>query len=298
MKYSLAVALCLFISSLSAANAAKKNKNLPTTVEVSLPAPSKDVQSSHIEDYLVFLKEHLQTLGPLGDHSKGEIEIVIDPLKIAQIEQTTGRKAGLVYQDKYWMWINDPVQFPNDSYGIYSRILWNRSLEGRSGVAVLALTPEGKIALNRNYRHATRSWEYELPRGLVNSGETPEAAAVREAQEETGMILTEIRSLGEMAPDTGLTNTLVSLFFARTAKKEAATPEASEAIASVDTFTVQEVKKGLAQGYLTVEIEGKTLSIPMRDPFLAFALLQAETKGFLSKSRKRRSAPAAIGAAH
>jgi ADP-ribose pyrophosphatase len=323
MKSSLIFALCLCLSSLSAGQATKDRKtsnpppssepveniqpsSLPPAQVSAKPIENIQVQATtppvaivepsfpHIENYLFFLEKHLQTLGPLGDRSKGEIEIVTDPLKIVQIEQMMGRKTGLVYQDKYWMWINDPVQFPNGSYGIYGRLISNRSLESKVvGAAVLTLTPEGKIALLRNYRHATRSWEYELPRGSVNSGETLEAAAAREVQEETGMVLSEIRNLGEMAGDTGMTNSPVALFFAKTVKSEQATPDSSEAIASVDTFTLQQIKKGLSQGYLKVESGEETLTISLRDPFLAFAILQAETKGFLPKSKRRPSPPPA-----
>lgn len=62
-----------------------------------------------------------------------------------------------------------------------------------------ALEPEGiviyplwredseKIVLIRQYRYPVGDYLYELPAGLVDKGETPEEAAIREMKEETGL---------------------------------------------------------------------------------------------------------------
>ena len=42
------------------------------------------------------------------------------------------------------------------------------------------------IVVNLNYRHATRSWEIELPRGMRRSKESLREASARELKEETG----------------------------------------------------------------------------------------------------------------
>ncbi len=46
------------------------------------------------------------------------------------------------------------------------------------------------IVLIRQYRYPLDGWLYELPAGLVDHGETPAAAAVREMKEETGLEFT------------------------------------------------------------------------------------------------------------
>ncbi len=38
---------------------------------------------------------------PQGDASKGEIEILIDPEKMEEIEKRTGRDVGILNQDRY-----------------------------------------------------------------------------------------------------------------------------------------------------------------------------------------------------
>lgn len=234
------------------------------------------VTSSSLKDYYKYLNDYSKTLGPLGNSKNGEIEIIKDPLKIDEIEKSTGRKVGIMAEDKYWLWLNDAVQFPNQKSGVYGRLLWKSSLKGRAGVAVMAVLPNGKIVLNRNFRHATRSWEYELPRGAVNSEETIESAATREVKEETGMVIKDLKLLGEMAVDSGTLNTIVPIFLANVSAQEKALPEDSEAIAEIEAFSISELKQGFKKGYIEKVIKGKKESIPLRDPFLAYALLLNE----------------------
>ena len=226
------------------------------------------------ESYFALLKEYPETLGPAGDASRGEIEILLDPAKASELEALTGRKVGIVAKDRYWLWLNDPVRFPSGNEGVYGRILNVRGLKGTSGVAVLPVLADGRIALNCNFRHATRSWEYELPRGFIADDETPEQAALREAKEETGLVIGHLEKLGDMAVDSGLTASIVPIFLARVEAQEEASPEESEAIASIDAFTVEELKAGFKVGYLVHKnAEGQEVRIPLRDSFLAFALL-------------------------
>lgn len=225
-----------------------------------------------LERYFDYLERYQEHIGPIGNADKGEIEIVRDPQKIKEIEQTTGRQVGVVAEDYYWIWMNDAVKFPNGKHGVYGRILWRKSLDGIAGIAVMPILPDGKIALNCNYRHATRSWEYELPRGGIEPNETIEEAAKREVKEETGMLIDKLYLLGHMAPDTGLTNTIVPVFLAHVQNRTEAAPEDSEAIAGIVPFTIDELKKGLLTGYLMTKIEGKECKVYLRDPFLTYAL--------------------------
>ncbi|HSX04576.1 MAG TPA: NUDIX hydrolase [Rhabdochlamydiaceae bacterium] len=232
------------------------------------------------ETYLQYLKQY-EVLGPFGNAAQGEIEIILDKAKMEEIEKAMGRKVGIVAQDKYWLWINDAVYFPSGKSGVYGRVMWRQSLQGITGAAVMPVLPDGRIVLNRNYRHATRSWEYELPRGGANPGESAESVAIREAKEETGMVIDELYLLGEMAVDTGILNAISPVFMAKVIEIQEAEPEDAEAIAAVEAFSVDELKQGFMKGYLTVESNGAALEIPLRDPFLAFALFQAELRHLL-----------------
>jgi ADP-ribose pyrophosphatase len=71
-----------------------------------------------------------------------------------------------------------------------------------TGVAVLPIIDAGFVLL-RCYRHALRSELWEVPRGFIDEGETPAAAALRELNEETGLRCApdDLLPLGFYAPE-------------------------------------------------------------------------------------------------
>jgi len=64
------------------------------------------------------------------------------------------------------------------------------------GVAVVAVTDDGRLLMVEQFRHGTRELSLEIPSGLVDDGEGPEEAARRELREETGYEGGEPRVLG------------------------------------------------------------------------------------------------------
>lgn len=53
-------------------------------------------------------------------------------------------------------------------------------------VLILARTVDGNWVMTEQYRHGTGKIALEFPAGIINKGETPEQAALRELQEECG----------------------------------------------------------------------------------------------------------------
>jgi len=84
-----------------------------------------------------------------------------------------------------------------------------------TGVAVLPVY-QGKIGLIRVYRHPIQDSVWEVPRGFLEEGEIPAAAALRELEEETGLICPEgaLEPLGMVAPEPGVLNACIQLFAA------------------------------------------------------------------------------------
>jgi ADP-ribose pyrophosphatase len=58
--------------------------------------------------------------------------------------------------------------------------------ESRGFSVVFAMTPGDEILLVRQYKHGIGEIVTELPAGMIDEGESPEACAVRELIEETG----------------------------------------------------------------------------------------------------------------
>lgn len=70
-------------------------------------------------------------------------------------------------------------------------------------VVLVPVTDGQEIVLVRQYRHAIARWVWELPAGSLKPGEEPAAAALRECQEEIGLIPGSLHSLGSFFPTPG-----------------------------------------------------------------------------------------------
>ena len=80
-------------------------------------------------------------------------------------------------------------------------------------IAIVALTPDGRIPIVRQYRPALERHTWELPAGLVDASEDPAATCERELLEETGHSAKAVHALGVYAPCTArLSNRLHSFF--------------------------------------------------------------------------------------
>jgi ADP-ribose pyrophosphatase len=91
-------------------------------------------------------------------------------------------------------------------------------------VSVVAETSDSNIILVRQYRAAVDRITTELPSGHVDAGETPEAAALRELEEETGHTADRLSLAGVLAPDTGRMGNRMWCFYAKAHKMDPAPP--------------------------------------------------------------------------
>ena len=90
----------------------------------------------------------------------------------------------------------------------------------------VALTPGERILVVRQYRPAVEHYTFELPSGIVDTGEAPAVAAPRELLEETGYRADEVELLGPMEPDLGrLSNNSWGVFAKDVRKVPGRTPE-------------------------------------------------------------------------
>lgn len=82
-------------------------------------------------------------------------------------------------------------------------------------VSMLAVTRDGLIPLVRQFRPAVEEHTWELPGGLLDADESPEAVCRRELREEVGLEADSITPLGAFHPDTGRLENLFHAFFVR-----------------------------------------------------------------------------------
>jgi len=79
-------------------------------------------------------------------------------------------------------------------------------LETKEWVNVVAITPEKKIILVKQYRFGSGKITIEIPAGLIDEGEDSGASAIRELQEETGYTTQNWQYLGYVEPNPAFLN--------------------------------------------------------------------------------------------
>ena len=129
----------------------------------------------------------------------------MEPKELAESKETstilfTGKIVRLEY---------DEVRLPN------GKMATREVIRHRGAVAVVALTDEGEILLERQYRYPHAEVLWEIPAGKLEAGEDPAEAVKRELQEETGAVAKEWLSLGMFYPSPAILDEKIRLYLAR-----------------------------------------------------------------------------------
>lgn len=107
-------------------------------------------------------------------------------------------------------------------------------VEHADAVAVVAVDDEGRVVLVRQYRHALRAYQLEVPAGKLDmDGEAPAEAARRELIEEVGLDAEDLTRLVHFRNSAGWTTESTTVYLATGLRPVAApdtfTPTAEEA---------------------------------------------------------------------
>lgn len=145
--------------------------------------------------------------------------------------------------------ITDMVQEPGG-------ILVRRDVVRHPGsVVVLPVDADGRILLERQYRHAARSFLWELPAGRKDAGESELAAAKRELLEETGFSAKNWKLILRFYVSPGFLDETMALFLARGLSPGKAQPEEDEKI-TIRFFPVTAALKMVETGRI---VDAKTI---------------------------------------
>jgi len=129
-------------------------------------------------------------------------------------------------------------------------------VEHDDAVAVVAVDADGRVALVRQYRHATGGMLLEIPAGTLDvPGETPEAAVHRELAEEAGLAAGTLRPLGRIWNSSGWCDEATTLFLATGLRPAPApagyVPRAEEAAIRVEWRDLDALHRDVLDGTIT-----------------------------------------------
>ena len=120
----------------------------------------------------------------------------------------------------------------------------------------------------RQYRYAFGRELLEIPAGKLEAGEDPKAAAIRELQEECGLLAERVETLGEIYPSVGYDDEVIHLYLATGLQKTQARPDQGEFL-TLEQWELEKLREMALQGELrdakTVTAVLKTCALRNRE---------------------------------
>jgi 8-oxo-dGTP pyrophosphatase MutT (NUDIX family) len=116
---------------------------------------------------------------------------------------------------------------------------------------VIALTPDGRLVLVRQFRYGIDAFSLELPGGVIDPGEDLLVAGRRELREETGFVGSTARLLATVHPNPAIQNNRCHLVLVENAIRSLAQEWDHDEEIEVITAPVDEVLAWAREGKIT-----------------------------------------------
>jgi ADP-ribose pyrophosphatase len=114
-----------------------------------------------------------------------------------------------LFQGSFLRAVRDTVELPNGKQATREYILHP------GAVMMIPLLDDGRIVLERQYRHPVGEVLIEFPAGKLDAGEDPLACGQRELLEETGYTAREWAKAGALKLAVGYSDEVIHIYFAR-----------------------------------------------------------------------------------
>ncbi len=122
-----------------------------------------------------------------------------------------------------WEILKDELSFPCRVWELRTR-RYRQPQSGREGdfyylksrdwAIVVARTRSGGLVLVRQFRWGADEFVWEFPGGIIDEGEDPVAAGLRELREETGYVATGGKLIGSCSPNPAILDNQCHIIFA------------------------------------------------------------------------------------
>lgn len=111
-------------------------------------------------------------------------------------------------------------------------------------VTAVALTEDGKVILERQYRHALGTVDLEIPGGCIDdTDKDPQEAIARELMEETGYSFSSYEYLGKTSANPSTNSNIMHMFLAKGGKKIASQSLDPNEDIEISLVTIDELKQ-------------------------------------------------------
>ncbi len=148
-----------------------------------------------------------------------------------------------VFKNLWWNIRKDVVRLPDGSaYEYFVN-------DGVDGVVVVPVAADGRLMLQRIYKHGVAEAVLEFTMGRIDAGEIPAQAAARELREETGYAA-DLEQLGSYWTFPTSSSARMTLFIGRDAKKVGEPDNNPKEQAELLWVTAEELRGMLRRGEL------------------------------------------------
>lgn len=150
----------------------------------------------------------------MGSHAERQVAL----------EKAATIQSKIIHDGKFISVRRDEIDFPDGLHKTWDIVLHP------GAVAIVPITEEGDLILVRQWRRAIGQITLELPAGVIDPGEKPEASAQRELQEEIGKKAGSLTYMGHYYSSPGVYTEKVHIYIGKNLKPSALIGEDTDQI--------------------------------------------------------------------
>ena len=158
------------------------------------------------------------------------------------------KKEEYLYKGKILNLRKDQITLPNGKGAV-------REVVEHSGGSCILCERDNKILLVKQFRYPYKQELLELPAGKLNPGEDPAVTAIRELEEEGGILAEKVELMFEVYPSPGYTDEIIRIYRAVGIKETRVNLDEDEFLESV-WLDKPTLKQMISNGEIK---DGKTL---------------------------------------